>query len=528
VPDGTLVLEIPEAIAWSEAGDIQVSGQAKNLDTLTLNGDPVTITDDTFVETVTLTRGINHLVASGIDIGGDPLTDEATVLAGTFASPGNTMPSVLGAHLGSAGLDAVGSYAATALDPSLLLKKKDSLNPIYENHPILGNWMEADLAGMTFQDAEIDITPTGGALEVTVTLPELVIDLAAYGELVWIDYDMDLQMTAAAAVITAEIMIEAVDGGLEVSMVAPDISLEGFTYDLSILPSFIESYFFVETIQGTVEDLLIAQSEEMVPAMIDEALTGLEFAYTMDLLGSELALSAAFADVDVTAAGVSLDMDVNVAVPGSGTVSYAGYLAAPESSTPAPSTDSSLSLVVSDDLLNRTLFEMWRGGAMEVTLSTEDGSLEPTTLEGLPLETATVTISPQLPPVIVDGESGLQLQAGALDVVASTPGASFGELIEMRLTIMADATIAVADGILQPSIGDVSIAIEVLESDWVIHDGAVSELVAWALPPETLSSMASEVAIALPSLGGVTVSTAEFDRSQDAFYSAIFVEFSLE
>ena len=99
VPDGTLVLEIPEAISWSEAGALEVSGQAENMESLTLNEVPLTITDGTFSETIILERGINHLVASGVDIGGDPLTDEATVLAGTFATPGNTMPSVLSAHL---------------------------------------------------------------------------------------------------------------------------------------------------------------------------------------------------------------------------------------------------------------------------------------------------------------------------------------------------------------------------------------------------------------------------------------------
>ena len=82
--------------------------------------------------------------------------------------------------------------------------------------------------------------------------------------------------------------------------------------------------------------------------------------------------------------------------------------------------------------------------------------------------------------------------------------------------------------VLNPNLEDVSIAVEVLESDWVIHDGAVSDLVAWALPPETLIGLASEVAIALPSLGGISVSAAEVDRDQDAFYSAISVEFSLE
>ena len=528
VPDGTLIIETPEAVAWASEGPMTISGQAYNMDTLTLNEEPISISDDRFEETVTLARGLNHFTVSGVDVGGDILTDKATVLAGDFASPGDTMSEALSAHLGPDGLDAIGAYASTALDPSLLLDKEGSINPIYENYPIVGSWLAADLVGLAFSTAELEIVPTGGALELSIRLPDLDIDIDAYGEAAWIDYSLDVDMTADAAVITAEVMIEAVDGGLEVQMVDPEISLEGFAYDLSILPSFIEDYFFVETIQGTVEDLLVEQANEMVPAMIDEALAGLEFSYTLELLGSELTLAADFADVDITGDGVGLDMDVNVTVPGTGTLSYAGYLAAPTGTKPEHDLADPLSLVVSDDLLNRTLFEMWRGGATELTLSTEDGSLDPTTLEGLPLDTATISVSPQLPPVIVSGEHGLQLQAGAVEVVASTPGASFGEYMNLRLTAIADATIAIEDGLIQPQLGDIFIDIEVLESDWSLPDSSIAEIVNWALPQEDLIAMVSEMGIALPSLGGISVSNAEMRRDDDAFYSAVSVEFGLK
>ncbi|MFT5683628.1 MAG: hypothetical protein ACI8RZ_004560 [Myxococcota bacterium] len=528
VPDGTLTLQLPEEIAWMSEGPVEVSGQAVDMETLTLNGSAITAADGTFSETVTLARGLNHLIVSGMDIGGDTLTDRATVLAGEFASPGDTMPDALSAHIGAAGLASIGAFAAGALDPSLLLDKEDTINPIYSAEPLPGSSLFADLVGLTFAPADITIQPTTGALELTVTLPQLVIDVDAYGEFAWIDYGLDLQMTADAAVITAEVMIEAVDGGLEVVMLDPEIVLEGFAYDLSILPDFIEGYLFVETIQGTVEDMLVEQANTMVPAMIDETLTGLEFETTIELLGSELSIAAEFVDVDITGDGVGLDMGVNVTAPGAGSASYAGYLAAPASSVPEHSVVDPLSLVLSDDLLNRALFELWRGGVMDMTLSTEDGSLDPTTIDGLPLDAATIQISPQLPPVIVSGKDGLQLQAGAVDVVANTPGASFGEYMSLRLTVIADATLSVTEGIIQPQIGEISLDIEVLESDWGIPDDSVSELVDWALPQEDLIKMVSEMGIALPSLGGIVISGAEMSRDEDGFYSLVSVDLGLE
>lgn len=523
-PETSLTLLIPEDVAWMPTGAAQVSGQALGMTTLTLNGASIPAEADTFSESITLARGLNHIVVSGVDIGGDTLTDKATVLAGEFASPGDTMADALSAHIGLAGLDTIGDLAAGALDPSLLLDKEGTINPIYAAEPLPGNNLYADLAGLTFSPADIAIQPAPDALEVTVTLPDLIIDLDAYGEIVWIDYGLDLQMTAEAAVITAEISIEAVDGELEVTMLDPMISLEGFAYDLSILPDFIEGYLFVETIQGTVEDMLVEQANTLVPAMIDETLTGLEFAYTMPILDSTLSLAAAFDEVEITADGVALDMGVDISVPGTGTVSYAGYLAAPPSSIPAHDVLDPLSLVLSDDLLNRALFELWRGGVMELTLSTEDGSLDPVAMDGLPLDTATVHVSPQLPPVIVNGETGLLLQAGAVDVVAYTPGASFGEYMSLRLTVVADASFSVIDGIVQPQIGTLSLDIEVIESDWGIPNSSVPEMVDWMLPQEDLLAMISDVGLALPSLGGVVVSSAELQRDKDDLYSVISVD----
>ena len=530
IPDGILVLETPGDLAWMADGPAQVSGLADNIDSLTLNNLPVTITDSTFSESVTLSRGINHLVAVGVDVSGDTITERATVLAGDFASPGNPMSDVLSVHLGQAGLNAIETAAASALDPSLLLDKEGTINPIYSNHPIVGSWLDADLIGLSFSTAEISTIPTGGALEATIILPELVIDIDSYGEVAWIDYSMDVQMTADAAVITAEIMIEVVDGELEVLMVDPEIELQGFAYDLSILPNFIEGYFFVETIQGTIEDMLVEQANEMVPTMIDEALTGLTFATTLDLLGTELSIAAEFADVNINTEGVELDMDVNVVVPGSGSVSYAGYLVAPDHSTPQHNTDDPLSLLLSDDLINRSLFELWRGGALSMMLSTEDGSLDPTTIDGYPLDSATIQIQPQLPPVLVNGESDLQLQlqAGAIDVSISTPGATFGENISLRMTMIADFSIAVSDDMIQPQLGEISLDIEVLESDWAIPNSSVSELVEWALPQEDLIIMVSEMSIALPSLGGITISSAAISHDEDTFHSAISVDFAIE
>lgn len=529
VPDGTLVLDTPESVAWAAEGPMTISGQVENINSLTLNGADIAYADGRFSETITLSRGINHIALEAIDVGNDPLSAKATVLAGEFASPGDeALEDVLSAHLSHSGLDAVGDVAAAALDPSLLLDKEGSINPIYSSNPIVGTWLDADLVGLTFSPADIAITPTGGALELQAVLPDLVVDVLAYGEVAWIDYDIDFQMTATQAVITAEVMIEAVDGELEIVMLDPEIELQGFTYDLSLLPSFIEDYFFVETIQGTVEDMLVEQVNEMVPTMIDETLSGLEFSYTLELFETPLTVGASFQDVDITSEGMGIDLDVTVEVPGSGDVSYAGYLVAPTSVKPAHDMDAPLSLVMADDLLNRVLFELWRGGAMSLTLSTEDGSLDPSTLEGLPLETATINVRPQLPPVVVSAGTGMQLQGGAVDIDIYTPGASFGEYIYLRLTATADAAVAIEEGTVTPQIGEVFLDIEVLDSGLSLPDSSISELVDWALPQDQITTIASDLGIALPSLGGITISSAEMSREKDDFHTGVSIEFGVE
>ena len=120
-------------------GAAQVSGQAVGLTTLTLNGASIPAEADAFSESIILDRGLNHIVVSGTDVGGDTLTDKATVLAGDFASPGDTMADALSTHIGLSGLDTIGALAAGALDPSLLLDKEGSINPIYSAEPLPGS-----------------------------------------------------------------------------------------------------------------------------------------------------------------------------------------------------------------------------------------------------------------------------------------------------------------------------------------------------------------------------------------------------
>ena len=75
----------------------------------------------------------------------------------------------------------------------------------------------------------------------------------------------------------------AYDDGV-VALEEAEISLDGFAYDTSVLPDEVESVLLVETIQETIEDLILDQMETLLAATIESALSELDTSVTVTLM----------------------------------------------------------------------------------------------------------------------------------------------------------------------------------------------------------------------------------------------------
>lgn len=524
VPGGELVLESPAPAAWMAQGDAEATGTAANIDLVTVDGAEATLrADTTFRAPIALARGINLVEATGVDARGDTLFARHGVIAGTFADPDGAVRGAIALRANQGALDAAAALAAGYLDPATLDASLAAVNPVYSDTYIWDTvTVDADVTNVDFGAPELQITPSAGTLTLTATLPDLWVDARAYADAFGYDFDTDLAMWASEAVVTGTLRVGAEGGGITVSLTDATIELRDFGYSTDLLPSWVTDYLLVETIRDTIETKVIEQVETMVPPLLEETLGGLDPSFSTELLGTTVDLAFSFADIAVDNDGLAIGLDLDVSVPQSGTRTFSGYLEA-GAGDPTVDTTADLAAAVSDDLLNRVLFEAWRGGVLDMTLATADGSLDPLMLLALKAEEGTITVRADLPPVIVERDGGLLAQVGELIVQVDTPGGELGETITLAIAADIPLTIAVVDGELRLEMGDPALTFEVRSSDWGASNETVTRLIEEMLPLDTLLMLLGDFALPLPSLYGLSVDTGAAARDDDGVHTDLQV-----
>ncbi len=515
-PSPEVHLTSPAAASWQPEGSIAVTGTWEHVDTITVNEVPATLNDDgTFSTIVSLTRGLNTLEATGLG-SEDSTFDRAGVLAGTWEDPGEAITDAVALRLNEDGIDQATDYAAGLVTEDLVNASVSDMNPVYEDEYGVWGWNAVEIKGnidaISFSEAQIDATPTNGVLELEVTIPDLFVDMQAYGQIIGIDFDEDASMESTKAVVSGSLLL-GVDGegGLTVDLTNPVVELKGFDYDTDLLPWDVEDYLFVDSIRGVVEDLLIEKIEEMVPPLLEELLSGLDLSMELDLLGAPLSVKVDFTQALIDDNGMSLSTQVDASVPLIGTKVYPGFLGSapvsPDLDTRAP-----VSGAISDDLVNLMLFEAWRGGVLDLSMSTDDGSLDPLMLVPLKAEEGSIHVTANLPPVAVEVDGGLQIQVGELIAEVHSPGGELGEFLQVSVSVYIDLAITLADGMATLELGDPLLSMMVLDSDWGASTETTTRLIEDMLPIDSFLMMLGDLEFPLPALDGMTIEGAEIGR----------------
>lgn len=528
-PEPSIALTSPASGSWLAEGATEVTGTFANLYGLDVNDNSVTPSPETgtFSGTVELERGINVIQAYGetADEKGWRY-DRVAVIAGDFADPGHPIEDAVGLRVNQSGLDVVMDYVAGMVDDETIEAAAFEMNPIYDDsYGVLG-WdavdIEARIDALTFSALRIDADPREDVLFLEVVIPDLFVDLQAVGEVVWIDFDVDATIWADQAVITAELEADADDGDLVVNLLSSEVELIGFGYDTSLLPGDVESYLFVSTIAEKIEGMLLEQIEEKVPPLLESTLGGLDLSTELELMGTPVALGATFASVQIDEQGLEIHTDVEIDSPSAGTHTYAGYLSAPVEMD--IDTKSGLAMGMGDDLLNRLFFELWKGGLMDITVSTDDGTMKPEFLAGLKAEQGSITLNPLLPPVLVQNEEGMEIQIGACEVTVLTPGGDLGERLVADLSITIHAAVGYEDGQVVLEIADPEMDLMVRDSDWGAMPETVTQLLEELIPVGELVSAFGDIAIDIPQMEGIAIDSASVQRDRSRLGTHVEVE----
>ncbi len=520
---GVLTFDSPAAAAWEQEGTAKASGSSQYMVDLSLMGAHLE-PQKAWSGQVELLRGVNVLEITGTDERGDSVTARNGVLAGTFDDPTDMVSDAMAIRVNQAGLDKVARLLEQSLTVDLVSGLIGGANPLYsETYSVLG-WdaatVNVDLVDILFGPPDVQIVPSKGRLRVEIEIPDLQIDLYAYGEVIGFDLDSDVFMGADRLTGAIELSIDARQGGLEVELVESSLEFDGFWYDTSLIPGTIEDYIYVDEIAATIQEAVIAQVDALVPPLLDETLSGLDPSFETELLGKNVEMTYEFGAADIDDDGIFLGLDLGVAIQGDGRKTYQGFLSAPRTD-PDLSTHAEVSGAISDNLLNRVMFEAWNAGMLDITLSSEDGSLSPIMLAPFKATTGQIRLKSDLPPVVVEKDGKIIAQIAELGVIVDLDDSELGEHLEVSVSAEIALEISVEDGLLVLALGTPDLVLSVRDSDWGASNDTITRLVEETLPLDLLLALLGDFEVELPSLYGMVIEEGDAERDAGGYHTDV-------
>ena len=207
----TLSVESPAVADWLPTGTTAVSGIATEVTAVAVNGAPAILGQDGgFIAMVDLPRGINLLEITAEEPDGDTLFDRRGVINGEFANP-SQIDEAVHLRLNEGGLDLMLELVGEEIEDLDIDSMLADINPVYEDSYGIWGWdaveIAADIESIIYDTPSMRVTPTDGVLEIGVTVPELRVDVLAYGDAIGIDFDVDIEVEADYAKIEAMVTI---------------------------------------------------------------------------------------------------------------------------------------------------------------------------------------------------------------------------------------------------------------------------------------------------------------------------------
>jgi hypothetical protein len=512
----TLEVTEPDAGSHVPAGALVIEGEQAGLAEVWVGGEAVDASSGRFEHEVQVARGIYAVDVEGLNAAGTARRlDRRSVLAGTFGEASGAVDEALGLRVNRGGLSAAAGYAVTFLDPVTLTDAVAAANPVYDS------WIATvNVGDVAFGDPSLQLVPTPGALQVSLVLPDVALWLPS--DIALLGYE-DVWVTCAEARVSGALTLGTDgDGHLDVGLADATVDLVDFEYDTSILDGDALA-LFDGTIEGVLEDELLLQMNTLLPELLATQLGSLELAFAFDLLGAQASVASAFRSARVDADGVMLVADLEVDLAGNGTKSAPGYLVA-DDAQPTPDTDADISMALSDDLVNRLLYEAWTAGMLDQRLSSDDGTLDPTLLAAFePGDEASLALDARLPPVLVQRDGEAELQVGELLLRLDTPGGGMFDYLEVALSAALPVDLEVTDGELTVALGKPDVSFVVRDTDWRATDEQVTALLEDELPIETLVLLLGRFSFPLPELAGFQLEQATIERDPTEVFTNVAV-----
>jgi hypothetical protein len=520
----TIAPTSPRAGDFVDDGELQVEGRVTGLTDVTVNGAPAVLAGGAFSARIEAERGIVPIEVSGLDRNGGTWTHRYSVEAGDFAPAKGVIEDAVQLRLNRAGLEDIAGLVAELLDPDVLLADLATGTPIYNVYfdsvwPLDDTDVDIYLTALRFEPLVLRADPSPGVLHVDARLPSFEVELQTYGTIPLLDNTEGdvISMSASEVHLAADVSLEVrPDGQVRAGLENPTVAMPDFDITWDYLWDGVDWVvdLFLD-LQTLVEDALLGALEGALPPILEGVFGALNTSFELALFDQTLELGLQLATIEADADGVVVGGHLSVDLPSALVREEGGWLTSRSARAPSPSRTAPIALAVSDDFLNRALYEVWAANLISLKLSTDDGSLDPLMLAALGATQGDISVVAGLPPVIVQRGNKFVAQLGEIGLVLDTPGGDNGDHLDVVVGGEAELELEIVDDELRLSIGEPDLRFQVVDSDWGASNDTITALLEEQLPIDVLLLLLGSVAFPLPEIPYVSIdhATAERDPS---------------
>ena len=504
-----IAMTSPQRASFHAAGSTTIEGQASDtpsgIASLVVEGQ--SFSSGSFSMSKELDAGVHTITVSALDQDGNAADMSAGILVGDFLEDDEGFSGIWT----MTGADAIDEMAE---DLGSALPTAEIEDAILDASPLLDDGSECDGMTVDVTDASIgsavvEMSPQDGALEASVTIADLEIDLAA-------EVRAEILGQCLTEQSTELVLVEQAVVNLRLEMSADDGAVVVDVIDSTATTSGVEDGMAGELgidVSGMVEELMLEMVEASLPAGLESAFEAVAIAQTVSMMDAEISLLGSVDSVQVSADGIALELetlaecdDVVMDAPGS------------LSMVDSAPTMTEGSAAISQDVLNRMMHLAWRSGAMNETISHEEMGLDASII-GLIFpgaSTLSLDLSPQLPPVFVDVGAGQPMSLAMAELQLEAWGEVDGTeqlLGEMSVHLSGEVVPGIDDGALLLSMEVSSMTVDALnpEPSEVASAESLEDLIG-LFGGSLGSELLSDVSLELPASLGTPVD-AETDGS---------------
>ena len=553
--------EIPSALGPTVLVSGSVTDPWTGVYTVTVNGDPASLLPGGLFEyDMTPEQGLNAIEVVATDGDGNISDHYQTYLWGEFNPVGDVQEDGILARLNEGAINVLEQLIEDTVESGAL--SSGLVGNVYASPSYcLDLWVVElcgqfllDVVAVDIGDLEMDLDPNGPTGGFPNGYLAFAMDLLGSGSDPGIAVTLEPQGVFSACVVilgcySTTVSFDAVVGAeeinldsdvglsvnasneIQVSLANTDASVQDMFVDMSdagLIGDIIGSVstFLLQLFEPIFNAILPPLIEGVLPGVIEDAMADLEISQVIDLMGAPLEIAALPQQIDIDDDGMTIALESSaVAEPSATAPATIGSWRRSDYNLPVYGATPDFSISISDNFTNQLMHAVWQAGVIDFSMDSAELGLDLSSIgDFVPLTTIEFETLPLLPPVVGPGPTGL-LELGLGDMLVNVygdPGGNYGLMMQLAVSLTAEAELEMVDGQINFNMSDPAIVMDFVTSDWVDLDGEVAEALMDAvvelIVPQVTEALDAIGGIPMPEFAGFSLDSASMYREVDPIY----------